>query len=61
MTNITNFLKEVKVELGKVNWPTKQQTVLYTLVVIGMSVVTALFLGMIDLGFQKILNKFLIK
>lgn len=61
MSNITNFLKEVKVELAKVNWPTKQQTVLYTLVVIGMSVVTALFLGMIDLGFQKILDKFLIK
>lgn len=56
MTNIGQFLKEVKVELSKVNWPTRQQTIQYTMVVLGMSAVFALFLGLLDFGFQKLLN-----
>jgi len=56
MANIGQFLKEVKVELSKVNWPTRQQTILYTIVVVAMSLVFAGFLGLLDLGFQKLLN-----
>lgn len=54
--DIGQFLKEVKVELSKVSWPTKQQTILYTIVVIVMSAIMAAFLGILDLGFQKILD-----
>lgn len=54
--NIGQFLKEVKIELSKVSWPTKQQTIWYTIVVIVMSAVIAVFLGLLDFGFQKILN-----
>lgn len=50
--NIINFLKEVKEELEKVAWPTKQQTIRYTILVIIIAVVTGLFLG----GFDYILT-----
>jgi len=60
MNNIISFVKEAKAELKKVNWPTKQQTINYTLVVIGLSVVIALFLAGLDyifgLGLEKIIG-----
>lgn len=61
MTNITQFLKEVRVELAKVSWPTRNQTVLYTLVVIGISLFMAVFLGLLDFGYKTIIDKFLLK
>lgn len=48
------FLKEVKTELTKVSWPSKQAAVRLTLIVIGVSVVVAIFLGAFDLLFTKL-------
>jgi preprotein translocase subunit SecE len=42
------FLKEARIELRKVVWPTRQETLQTTLIVILMVVVTALFLWGID-------------
>ena len=61
MQRIINFLKDVRIELAKVSWPTREQTVKYTLVVIGLSVFIALFLGGVDFVFQFVLNKFILK
>jgi preprotein translocase subunit SecE len=61
MEKITQFLREVRVELAKVSWPTRNQTILYTLVVIGMSVFLAIFLGAMDFGYKFIIDKFLLK
>ena len=61
MNRLIDFLKDVKVELSKVNWPTRNQTVQYTLVVVGLSLVLAVFLGGLDFVFQWGLNKFIIK
>ena len=58
---IVQFLKEAKVELQKVNWPTKQQTINYTLIVIGISLAVALFLGGLDFIFEFILKTFILK
>ncbi len=55
------YFKEVKVEMNKVNWPTKQQTINYTMVVIGMSIAVAFFLGALDYIFSLGLNFFLFK
>jgi len=54
---LITFLKEVKLELKKVNWPTRQETVKYTLIVIGVSVGLAIFLGGLDFVFATILNR----
>jgi len=57
---LITFLKEVRVEMKKVNWPTRQQTLKYTLTVIGVCVAVAVYLGGIDFIFTTILNKFVL-
>jgi preprotein translocase subunit SecE len=61
MNKITQFLKEARAELLKVNWPTRQQTINYTMVVIGISIAVALFLGGLDYFFEQILNTYILK
>lgn len=56
-----NYFREVRVEMAKVKWPTKNDTVNYTLVVIGVSVVVAAFLGALDYFFGLGLNFFLFR
>jgi preprotein translocase subunit SecE len=47
------FLKEVRQELKKVNWPTRQELVSYTIVVlVAVVFLTSLIFGM-DLAFSK--------
>jgi preprotein translocase subunit SecE len=60
LDKLTNYLKEVKVELKKVNMPTKQETIKYTLIVIGLSLVVAVFLGGLDFIFTFLVSKFLL-
>lgn len=61
MDKLFTFLKEVKIELAKVSWPTKNQTVVYTLVVIGMSLFLAVFLGFLDFLYKLGLDKIFLK
>lgn len=61
MKKIYNFIVDAKAELLKVNWPTKKQTIDYTLIIIGVSLAVALFLGGLDYIFGMILKKFIIK
>lgn len=56
-----NYFKEVKVEMSKVNWPTRTETINYTLVVIGVSIAVAAYLGALDFIFTSALNFFLFK
>ncbi len=58
-TKLITFLKEVKVELKKVNWPTRQETIKYSLIVIGASAALAAFLGGLDFVFTLLINKFI--
>jgi len=64
IANISNkvitFLKEVRLEMKKVNWPTKEETIKYTLIVIGISVVVAIFLGGFDILFTTLLENFVL-
>ncbi len=59
-SKIIAFLKEVRLEMKKVNWPTRKQTIKYTLIVIGVSFGVAIFLGGLDFIFTTILNKFIL-
>lgn len=52
----TNYLKETKAELRQVSWPTRRQAINYTLVVIGLGVVTALLLSLSDIVFSYLLG-----
>jgi len=61
MERILTFLKEVKVELAKVSWPTRKQTAIYTLIVIGVSLFFAVILGVLDIFYEFLVNKFLVR
>lgn len=61
MAKITQFLKDARAELMKVNWPSKKQTINYTATVIGISIAVALFLGALDFIFERILNNYILK
>lgn len=60
MSRIIDFIRESRIELKKVTWPTREETVRYTLTVIIISAAVALFLGGLDFVFQFILNNFLL-
>ncbi|MEK7479177.1 MAG: preprotein translocase subunit SecE [Patescibacteria group bacterium] len=51
------FLKESRQELGKVNWPTKAETIRLTAFVIVFSLFMAAFLGALDMLFIRILEQ----
>ncbi|OGN04013.1 MAG: preprotein translocase subunit SecE [Candidatus Yanofskybacteria bacterium RIFCSPHIGHO2_02_FULL_44_12b] len=61
MDKVVNFLKDVKTELSKVNWPTRKQTTQYTLIVVGISLFLAVFLGLVDLGLGTLLKELILK
>ena len=52
------FLKEVRLEMKKVNWPSRKETIKYTLIIVGVSLSVAVFLGGLDYIFSTILNKY---
>jgi preprotein translocase subunit SecE len=51
------YLKQVKVEAKKTNWPTRKETIRYSLVVVAISIVVAIFLGGLDFLFSTLLKK----
>jgi len=53
---IINFLKEVKQELSKVSWSTRQELIGSTFVVIVITSIMAAFIGLIDLFLSKLLS-----
>lgn len=58
---LTRYFLESKEELGKVTWPSQKELINQTLLVIGMSVIFALFFGGLDLLFTWIMQTTLLK
>jgi len=54
-----NFLEEVKVELGKVTWPTRKETIATTWVVVVIIVLISLYLGACDVVLAKLMRRIL--
>lgn len=49
-------MQDVTAELKKVSWPTKAQTIDKTLLVLGVSVIVAVYIGGLDFVFQKVIT-----
>ncbi len=58
--SLITYLKDTKGELKHVSWPTRKQSIIFTIVVVIISVFTAAFLGFFDYIFQLILEKFVV-
>ena len=56
ITKSIQFLREVKVELKKVAWPSRKQTFGSTLVVIILVTIIAFFLGAVDIGLSSLVK-----
>ena len=48
LTAITDYVKDVRVEMSKVTWPTRRELRESTLVVIVMVIVISIFIGIVD-------------
>ena len=55
-TKAAQFLREVKVELKKVTWPSRKQTIGSTAVVIALVMLISLFLGVVDFGISSLIR-----
>ncbi|MEW6186293.1 MAG: preprotein translocase subunit SecE [Thermodesulfobacteriota bacterium] len=53
---VKDFLREVRIELRKVTWPTRKETIAATSMVIGLSIVVAFILGVLDVGLAKVVD-----
>jgi len=58
---VTTYLRDSVAELKKVTWPTRTETINHTLLVVGISVALAIFLGALDylftIGFEYLINR----
>ncbi len=54
MAKVVQFFKESSAELKKVVWPTKDDVISSIKVVIISTIVVALILGLLDLGFSEL-------
>jgi len=52
----TQFLREVKIELKKVTWPSKKETMASTAVVIILVIIVSAFLGVVDFGLSSLIR-----
>ena len=60
VAKLKNYITETRKEMRYVNWPNRQQTVRFTLLVVGISASVAAFLGFADFFFGYLLNAFIL-
>ena len=56
-----DYLRETKGELKHVSWPTQKQTIVYTIIVVIISITVAYFLGLFDYIFKVALEKLILE
>jgi preprotein translocase subunit SecE len=55
------FFKEVWVEMKRVSWLSQKDVLRYTLIVLGVTIAVAAFLGGLDYIFTEIIKKLILK
>ncbi len=60
MENFITYLKETRGEMKHVTWPTREQVISYTSVVIFLSLLTAAILGAFDALFTYLLETYIL-
>lgn len=56
MNTVVDYFRSSKNELTKVTWPSRQDTIRYSTLVIAVSVSVAAFFGLLDMGLSKLVN-----
>jgi len=55
-SKIKKFIKEVRYELSKVTWPSRKELMGSTIVVIVVSIIVALYIGIVDYGLTNLVH-----
>ena len=56
MNKVVTFLRDVHLELKRVTWPNKQQTMSATMVVIVATLIVSAYLGVVDLVLARLVS-----
>jgi preprotein translocase subunit SecE len=59
LDKIKKFIKEVRFELTKVTWTTRQELIYSTIIVIVVSIILSIFIGVVDLGLSNLASMLL--
>ena len=54
---IADYFKDSFAELGKVTWPNRSQIISLTTIVIVFSLVVSSFIGAVDWGFSRVIER----
>ena len=60
MNRFINYVKDTRGELSHVSWPTRKQAIVFTAIVVVVSIITAIYLGFFDYVLSLILQKFVL-
>ena len=60
MKRLIQYIRDTRGEFKHVSWPTTKQTVIFTVLVIAISLFVAALLGLFDFIFTGLLKKFFI-
>jgi len=52
-----NYFRDVRAEMRHVSWPSRRLTIMYTIVVVLVSVATAIYLGLLDYAFRLFIEQ----
>lgn len=55
-TSLVDYFKSSKAELEKVTWPSRQETLRYSTLVLGISVIVAAFFASLDFGLNRVVE-----
>ncbi len=53
---LVRYLKETRAEIRKVSWPTREEAINLTLIVLAVTIAMAIFLGAVDFIFQNLIR-----
>ncbi len=57
---IIDYIKESKAEFAHISWPTRHQALGFTMLVVALSIITAVYLGLFDTLLSTLIKKFII-
>ncbi len=60
MSRFVQYLKDTQTELKHVSWPTRRQAIIFTCIVIAVSVAVAAYIGALDWAFTWVAETFIL-
>ncbi len=58
--SLTTYIKDTQGELKHVNWPSRKQAIVFSVIVVLISVFVSFYLGFFDYIFNLVLQKFVL-